>query len=342
MLKKRKLKFLASHVGSLARPKELSRGTLFATRRCDKKCVYCFTKTTYDPAEELGLSESKGVIDMFRGFGAWYFAIYGGEPTLREDLPEIVKYARDKGMFNVLHTNGSFVNTDVDDVMNAGADIVALAIDSISNPKFKNYEEISGNFEKMVKHDATVIINHCIVKENSHEIGDMLRLVEYYKVPIIIHLGELPALPTNGAYDKEAFFVRGNDSDIHQVEEISAMLAERARKSTLIINSPEFFDDWPDFMKGKELGWKCRAGENSLCVDYDGTILPCVSATYPVELDGQALHYNDLDRSNLGSAKSRIKGLTEHCKSDCLSTIYMLEYHNMRNPLRLMKLIYSI
>jgi pyrroloquinoline quinone biosynthesis protein E len=83
------------------------------TRRCDEKCSYCWTAKNYNPSKDLSTSESKEVVNMFKGFGAWYFAIFGGEPTLRADLPEIIKHAKDFGMFSVLHTNGSFANASV-------------------------------------------------------------------------------------------------------------------------------------------------------------------------------------------------------------------------------------
>ncbi|MDD5192051.1 MAG: radical SAM protein [Candidatus Nanoarchaeia archaeon] len=291
----------------------LNMGTIFVTRRCDRNCIYCYTKKNVDANQELSTQESKEVIDKFNEFGVWYLAFYGGEPTLRSDLADNIRYANNKGMFTIVHTNGSFKNIGIDEVVNAGIDVVDIAIDSITNPALKNYSEVKEKLERLIRTDVGVKLNHCITKENCDETTKILWLTEHYKIPISIHLGESSPLPTNINYDSTPFFKRGDKDDIQEVEKISRFLADRSRKSKLIINPPEYFEVWSRFIRGENLKWECKAGKSSLCIDYNGVVLSCVSASSPINLDGNALYYKDLNKSNINNVKQKIKESTLQC-----------------------------
>ncbi len=208
--------------------------------------------------------------------------------------------------------------------------------------KFKNYNEVRETLEKLVcKHNVGVKLNFCIFKENYNEIADILGLTEHYGIPISIHLGTSSPLPIDISYDPTLFFKRGDEGDIGQVREISKLLAERARESILMLNPPEYFEVWPRFMEGEELKWKCNAGKSSLCVDYNGAVLQCVSAEFPIEINDSILHYKDLNRDNINSVEQEIQKLTEQCRPHCLSCAYMLEYYSMGNLPRVLRIVRS-
>lgn len=339
---KSKFKFLWLYTSYRINPPPLSMGTMLITRRCNKNCDYCPTSKDNNTKKELNLKETKEVIDKFKELGVWYLAFSGGEPTLRNDLPDIVRYANNKRMFTIVHTNGSFKNISIDDLVNAGIDIVDVAIDSMSNPRFKNHEEVKETLERLVyKKDVRVKLNYCILKENYDETNNILGLTEHYRIPISIHLGQHLPLFTNINYGSTQFFKRGDGDDIGKVEEISKSLAEQARKNKFIINPPEYFKAWPKFMKGEELEWECKAGETSLCIDYNGAVLQCVNTEFPVEINGQDLRYRDLNRDNINLIKQKVQESTLQCRPQCLSCIYMLEYYSMRTPLRVLKVVHS-
>lgn len=70
------------------------------TRRCDLKCSYC---RIVDPStlqdEEL---DTLWLIDIVKMFGEQWpgapMIVYGGEPTIRDDLPELLRAGRDYGV----------------------------------------------------------------------------------------------------------------------------------------------------------------------------------------------------------------------------------------------------
>ena len=80
-------------------------GTVIVTYRCNARCNMCNRdKAPSDPSEEL-------TVDVIRKLPPMYFTnITGGEPFIREDLPEIVRELRKKSDRIVISTNGFFTD----------------------------------------------------------------------------------------------------------------------------------------------------------------------------------------------------------------------------------------
>jgi len=72
--------------------------------RCSNRCLYCAQE--HDAPTRLSLAVLKGVFDDAWRLGTRRIHLTGGEPLLREDLSEIVGYAKGKGFFVSLATNG--------------------------------------------------------------------------------------------------------------------------------------------------------------------------------------------------------------------------------------------
>lgn len=79
------------------------------TYRCQNKCVFCYAASPArgQQVPEMSTAEVKKVIDrIFDEAHCPTVSFTGGEPTLREDLPELIAYAKGKGMRVNLITNG--------------------------------------------------------------------------------------------------------------------------------------------------------------------------------------------------------------------------------------------
>ncbi len=81
------------------------------TKQCNLHCVHCYSQSTDRRAEgELTTEEGKALIDDLAAFGAPVLLMSGGEPLRREDLMELARYAKDRGMRVVLSTNGTLID----------------------------------------------------------------------------------------------------------------------------------------------------------------------------------------------------------------------------------------
>ena len=68
------------------------------TRTCNLKCAHCYAASDAHKYPQLSTEEAKAMIDDLAAFGAPVLLFSGGEPCLREDLTELMHYAKDAGM----------------------------------------------------------------------------------------------------------------------------------------------------------------------------------------------------------------------------------------------------
>jgi MoaA/NifB/PqqE/SkfB family radical SAM enzyme len=105
------------NLGNIAFGREPIRPLLFSyyiTHRCTLNCRYCCDgdgkRFAEDPIPELTTDEVKRLLSILRAAGDT-LDITGGEPLLRDDLEEILAYARAIGFRTVLNTKGIGLTT---------------------------------------------------------------------------------------------------------------------------------------------------------------------------------------------------------------------------------------
>lgn len=129
------------------------------TYRCNLDCRVCFadaSKTAYEP----DLSTIEEMYKTARRIGGQCsIQISGGEPTVREDLPEIIKMGKEMEFPHIqVNTNGVRLAASPDyalQLKEAGADLIYLQFDSLDDSV---YEQIRGKKLLNVKKAA---IDNC-------------------------------------------------------------------------------------------------------------------------------------------------------------------------------------
>jgi uncharacterized radical SAM superfamily Fe-S cluster-containing enzyme len=125
------------------------------TYRCNMECRICFadaTKTYFEP----GLDEIQKMYETVLDSGNYCsIQLSGGEPTLREDLPQIIALGKKMGFPHIqINTNGLKIAADltyVRTLKEAGADLIYLQFDGT---KDRIYEQIRGKKLLAVKQKA--------------------------------------------------------------------------------------------------------------------------------------------------------------------------------------------
>lgn len=116
------------------------------TDRCNQHCPYCFAKSEEeaDRSGEPSLEEIEAKYDLLLELGEerpFNIQISGGEPTVREDLPQIIKMARDKGFEYVqINTNGRRLALEegyAQILKNAGASVIFMQFDGTTDEIYK-------------------------------------------------------------------------------------------------------------------------------------------------------------------------------------------------------------
>ena len=130
--------FVANYVRnllSLAVGREPTRPLLFSyyvTHRCKLRCEYCSDghgrPFHEDTVAELGTDDAKRLITLLSA-AADTLDVTGGEPLLRDDLEDLLAFARARGMRTVLNTNGLSL-PDRPDVL-ANCDVLVISLDAV-------------------------------------------------------------------------------------------------------------------------------------------------------------------------------------------------------------------
>jgi uncharacterized radical SAM superfamily Fe-S cluster-containing enzyme len=83
------------------------------TRKCNLKCSHCYINATQKELDgELNTEESKQLIDQIANVSRPLLILSGGEPLLRKDVYELVRYGTEKGLRMGLGSNGGLIDQD--------------------------------------------------------------------------------------------------------------------------------------------------------------------------------------------------------------------------------------
>ncbi|HAY39607.1 MAG TPA: 12,18-didecarboxysiroheme deacetylase [Desulfobacteraceae bacterium] len=161
------------------------------TQRCNLKCVHCYARAKNIAFNnELSSSEGKILIDDLAEFGVPVMLFSGGEPLIREDLPEIAAYAVKKGMRAVISTNGTLITPQIAQTLkDIGLSYVGISLDGMeeTNDRFRGVEgafrlAIKG-IENCKKAGIKVGLRFTINKSNAGQIPEIFKLVEEMDIP---------------------------------------------------------------------------------------------------------------------------------------------------------------
>ncbi|PIQ91187.1 MAG: heme d1 biosynthesis radical SAM protein NirJ1 [Candidatus Omnitrophica bacterium CG11_big_fil_rev_8_21_14_0_20_41_12] len=162
-----------------------------STRRCNLKCIHCYidAKNTQDTGE-LTTQEAKILIDDLASFGAPVFLFSGGEPLMREDLFELGKYAKDKGLRTVISTNGTLItNALAKKIKDAGFSYVGVSLDGLEaiNDKFREqkgaFKKALSGIRSCLKNDVRVGLRFTINKHNFRDLPGIFDLIKTEHIP---------------------------------------------------------------------------------------------------------------------------------------------------------------
>ena len=104
---------------------------LFLTHGCNSHCTICYDTFLCKKREDMSLEIIENTLKMYKNK---IFYLFGGEPTTREDLPEIIRLVKSYGHQCVLFTNGLKLADKryLTELMSAGLDYVNFSFDGFN------------------------------------------------------------------------------------------------------------------------------------------------------------------------------------------------------------------
>jgi len=130
-----------------------------ATNFCNLKCVMCLNRSI--KIEEKGFMEFelfKKIIDEAKDFVHSVNLHHRGESLLHKDLPEMIKYCRDRGIYSQLHTNATLLTEDkAYEIITSGLNYISFSFDGFDKASYESirigakFEETLSNIETFLK-----------------------------------------------------------------------------------------------------------------------------------------------------------------------------------------------
>ncbi len=160
---------------------------LYVTNRCDLRCSYCFANAgaegfIYEPSLDQ-LKEQMKKVRNEEPVPSKAIQITGGEPTVRDDIVEIVKMANEMGFAQVqVNTNGIKIGDDPElakELREAGTNTVYMSFDGVSEETNPWFDQNVKAIENLRKANMGVVLVPVIIKgHNDHEIGDIIQFAK--------------------------------------------------------------------------------------------------------------------------------------------------------------------
>jgi MoaA/NifB/PqqE/SkfB family radical SAM enzyme len=121
------------------------------TYNCQLKCPHCCVgNIENEPERELTTDEIKSVLDQ--SAKAFVINFFGGEPTMRPDLMELIKYASERAIYVFCDTNGVKITKEyAKELKDNGLEILYVSIDSPIPERHDELRGMEGLFNKAVQ-----------------------------------------------------------------------------------------------------------------------------------------------------------------------------------------------
>jgi radical SAM protein with 4Fe4S-binding SPASM domain len=252
-------------------PEELEELWVYVTNRCNLRCKHCLVRGGEVSKEELTVEKFKETLKDAVGLGTKRFFFTGGEPFLRDDIFELIRYVTDELKIElVILTNGTLFD---EGTVKRLARFPRLVIQvSLEGPTAETNDPIRGKgaHRKSLKgigllrsHGLRTIVTSTATRKNISEIPTLSDLLHKKDVKThhVLWVHKRGRAATNPV--------------TVDTEKLAHLMMDLKKKSIKV-------DNWESF-KARVYGKRgtkvdgCHAVYSSLCVDSNGDVYPCPS-----------------------------------------------------------------
>jgi len=263
------------------------------TPTCNRRCIYCepakVSQGDYYSQEPLSTDDIKVILDKLKEAEVHYIFLTGGEPTLRKDLPEIVKRCFRNEITPTLLTNAEAVDRRLaSELKKSGLENVQISLEGTEKVHDEvtrspgSFKRVIRGIENFVSKDFKVYVTSVALRQNMPSLPELVE-----------------ELPKMGVYGYGTVRLRVHKKEDLQMVPPKQMLIECNRK---IIYACK--DNGVELLKLYEgLGisrheipythyptaYTCNMGKIKMEILNDGSVVPCKSLKRPDFVVGNLL-----------------------------------------------------
>ena len=291
------------------------------TKACMLACKHCRASAILNSLPgELTTEEAYKLVDDVAAFGQPYpiLVLTGGDPLLRNDIWDIIAYAKSKGLRLAVApaVSPNLTEDKIKKLAELGVDGVSISLDGSRPEIHDSIRGINGIFEKTLwaiktfqDYGIRVQVNTAVMRDNVHDLADIVELllkldVKVWEVFYLVTVGraqmELNLTPeewedvSHFLYEasKYGLVVRTSEGPMFRRVAIMRMLLELAGK-----NPDDVLSTGPLYRqlvsrlrqllgepRSKPLATTTgtRDGKGIIFISYNGTVYPSGFMTYPL------------------------------------------------------------
>lgn len=251
---------------------------------CNNRCVHCYRAPDLAaPSRSMPLARARNVVDFFSRLGVHSCIFIGGEPTLYTGLPNLISWAKEKGIPEVtIVTNGRRLANEKYclTLAESGLDVFSVSVHSaqsrVHNDITQNntWMQTVDGIKNAVSTGRTCSLNLVANERNFESTPDSLREMLTWGVSSIVVSCATPCI-TDGAIDGTFAL------DPRRYAQLVAEIADIDGPVEILHELPLclFSEEQLLRLTGRaKLAFGCHVGiGQGLSVDVDGSIIPCNS-----------------------------------------------------------------
>ena len=191
------------------------------TRACDLACAHCRASADRNPSpDELSHKEALRLIDEVKQIGTPILIFSGGDCLKREDLPELIAYAKSLGLRTgaIPAVTPNLTDERLEAMKDAGLDQIAFSLDAANAKDHDAFRRVEGVFEQTLRclEKANQIglrtqLNSLINVHNQNQLTELFDIAKlfgivFWEIFFLVPTGRGQSLPVLSAEKFEETF----------------------------------------------------------------------------------------------------------------------------------------
>ena len=157
------------------------------TLRCNLKCSHCYINAAERKLpDELSTDAAKMLIHQIAEVSRPLLILSGGEPLLRKDIFELIRYGAARGLKMAMGSNGTLIDDRIArKLKEAGINTVSISLDSSIPERHDEFRGVKGSWKRAIgaiealkANDILLQVNTTVTQQNYDEIDDIMSLAE--------------------------------------------------------------------------------------------------------------------------------------------------------------------
>jgi mycofactocin radical SAM maturase len=239
------------------------------TLKCNLQCSHCLSDSGAEAQNELDSKTCKKVLDDLIRMRVFQVNIGGGEPFIRPDFLDFLKYAHAKGLVTCVSTNGTLVDHDLARRMAELSMLyLQVSLDGATeevNDRIRGkgtFKRILETLDCLASNQVRFSINTVLTCLNYPQLDALRSLAKFYGAELRVSRFR----PSGRGKDSKAYL--GPDK-----EQLEAF-AEWLERHDMVRTGDSFFCLTSENRRRKGLDM-CGAAKMTCCISPTGDVFPC-------------------------------------------------------------------